>query len=170
MAFSSLAQALIEVGKSVKKEIFQTLKNNQDDLDSRVTTFESLAKKVVVFDASIKNASSASTLTAFYAYRIPSAMTLIDAKVVAYTIGGRTGTLEVNVRKGTSSDQSTGVSVFTTRPSLDYGTASDFDESSNTVFDNNNKDLVEGNYLFFDVTSLPSPVLGAFLIYVIAEV
>jgi len=170
MAFSSLTQALIAVGKAVKKEIFQTLKDNQDDLDSRVTTFEGLAKKVIVFDDTINNAGSAATLTDLICWRVPSAMTLIDAKVVAFTIGGRTGTLELNVVNSTTADSSLGSSVFTTRPSINYGTASDFDESSNVVFDANNKDLVEGDYLFFSVTSLPTPSLGIFKIYVIAEV
>ena len=67
-------------------------------------------------------------------------------------------------------DPSSGVSVFTTKPSIDYGLASDYDESSNAVFDTNNNTVAAGDYIFVSMDSLPSPAVGNFTIYVIGEI
>ena len=170
MAFSSLSSTLIQVGKAIKAEIFSTLKSNQDDLNTRLSTVEALAEKVIVFDGIVLNASSATSLTGLGLYRVANSFTLLDAKVGVFDIsGGFTGNLEIDILKSSSADFTSGVSVFTTKPSLDFSTASSYDESTNTVFDVNNNDVVEGDYLRLDVTQLPNEVLGRFVVYVIGE-
>ena len=54
MAYSSLSDTLIEVSKPTKREIFTTLKDNQDDHESRISGLEGGASKIVVFDEIIE--------------------------------------------------------------------------------------------------------------------
>lgn len=172
MAFNSLNSLLIQVGKAVKREIFLILKNNQDDIQGRLTNVESGQKRVVVWDELVLNATSALSLTAIDEWRVPQNFRLTDAKVGIFEKGVLTGLLEMDIQKSSNRDFSTSSSVFTTKPSIDFddvGT-NDFDESSNTVFDAGVQDLVEGEFLRLDISALPAGgTIGAFAIYLIGE-
>ncbi len=170
MAYSAFTDSEIEVGKSIKKELWQKTADNFDDHETRIQLFEGAAKKVVVWDGLVKNAASANSLTGLSCYRASSDFTLIDAKVIWFDKTGLTGTLEMNVRKASSADDTGAVSVFTTRPSLATASDASYAESSNAIFDLNEKEISEGDYLFLDITSLPTPVISKFKIYLIGEV
>ena len=169
MAFVTLDPTLLDVGDPTKKEIFDSLKSNQDDLDTRLTTQEQGVGKIVVFNDLVVNASSASTLTGLDFFRANAAFTLIDAKVSIFTVGSLTGTLQFNILKNSSLDPAGMTTVFTTRPSIDLGTATDFDESSNAIFDVGQIGVADGDYLRLDITSLPTPVIGSFYLTVFGE-
>lgn len=169
MAFTTLDPNLLDVGDPTKKEIFDTLKSNQDDLNTRLTSQEQGAGKIVVFNDLVVNASSASTLTGLAFFRANADFSLIDAKVSIFTVGSLTGTLEFDIKKNSSLDPTGMVTVFTTRPSIDLGTASDFDESTNAVFDSGQISVSDGDYLRLDITSLPSLVIGSFYLTVFGE-
>lgn len=62
MAFSTLPDALIQVGRAVKREIFANLKNNDDDMDSRLSALEAGANKIVVFDRIVQRPSAVGDL------------------------------------------------------------------------------------------------------------
>lgn len=170
MAFSSLSSALYDVGKAVTRQLFNTLKNNQDDLNSRLLTVEASSNKIIFFDGIVSNAATYSTLTGAIFHRVQSDIDITDCKIALYDKGGiSSGTLEIDVQKASSgNDFSASVSVFTTRPSLDLSVASDYTESSNTVLSITNKVLSEGDWLRIDITSLPTG-LGYFHIYLIGE-
>lgn len=170
MAFNSLLDTLIQVSKSVKREIFTTLKDNQDDLQSRLLTLESGANKVVVFDAVVVNATSASSLTGLAYWTSPSNFTLLDAQVGIFEKGSLTGTLEIDIKKSVDRDDANFSSTLTTRPSLIMASASDYDNSSNAVFNAGNQDVLQNEILRLDITSLPTPVIGKFVVYVIGEI
>lgn len=174
MAFTTLPDSIIQVGKSLTRTLFKTyIKDNLDDLDSRLTSVEGSAGKIVVIDDLVigaNNLSNASTITGLIIYRVPAAFSLIDAKISIFTKGSLTGTLQMDIKKSTSLDFSGASTVFTTLPSIAYSGASDYDESTNAVFDNTAKDVIEGNYLRFDITSLPSgDSFNKFHVYLIGE-
>lgn len=171
MAFSTLLDILIGVGKPVKREIFTTLKDNQDDLDARLSVVEEVANKIVVFNGNISSPSQAASLTRLKTYRVQAAFDLTDARLSIYSFtGSPTGLIEFDVLKSSSPDPTAAVSVFTTKPSLDFASASNYDVSTNALLDNTEKVLAAGDYLFLSITSLPTPVVGAFHIYLIGEV
>lgn len=170
MAFTAISAAAVAVGKAITYSLMDLIRTNLDDLDSRMTVVEGVSNKIVVFDELIVNASSFSTLTGFAMYRVQAAFNLTDAKVYIFTKGSLTGTLEIDVQKASSSDFTSSVSVFTTQPSIVYSGASDYDESSNAVFDGTNKVLVAGDYLRLDITSMPTGgTLGKLGVYLIGE-
>lgn len=175
MAFTTLPDSLIQVGKSITRTLFKTyVKDNLDDLNSRLSLVEGSAAKIVVFDEIVLSAATLATggtVTGLDVYRATANFDLIDGKVWIFEKGGITsGSLEIDIQKSASADFTSSVSVFTTKPSIDYSTASSYDESANAVFDATNKTISSGDYLRFDVSSLPSNGYPAkFGIYLIGE-
>lgn len=170
MAFISIPSTLIQVGKPLIKLLFDYIKDDLDDLDSRVGNIEGSAFKRLVYDHVVRTRGNSATLTGFNVWRVPENFDLTDAKVIIGDItGSYTGDLEFDIRKSSSRDFTTSVSVFTTRPSIDMSAASDYQESNNAVFDTNNNQLVEGDWLRLDITSMPSPRLNCFHVYLLGE-
>jgi len=154
MAYTAIPSSLIQVGKALKQTLFQLLKDDLDDHESRLSSVESGTSKIEVFNSFVYN-SQASVATGVAMYRCVDTFTLNDAKLAIFDVSGATftsGTIEFDIQKSTSADFTSSVSVFTTKPSLAY-TASSFDESSNAVFDVANADVEPGDYLRLDITS-----------------
>jgi len=175
MSFLTIPSSIIQVGKAIKAELFQYhIKPSLDDLNTRTASLESNQGQVVVFDGLVRNAATLEaegSVTGLSIYRATQNFTLSDCKIGIFNTGSLTGKIEINIRKASSLDDTAAVSVFTTRPSISYSGASNFDESTNAVFDTNNDDLVDGDYLFLDITELPSNgSIGKFSIYLVGEV
>ena len=174
MAFNTIPSSIIAVGKAITNTLMSFyIKDSLDDLDSRMTVVEAAQGKVIPFDEIVYNASSFSsggTATGLAYWRSPSGFTMTDAKLYIFTKGSLTGNLELDVQVSSSSDFTSSVSIFTTKPKIVYSTASDYDESANVVFDLTNKVISEGEYLRLDLTALPSGgAVTKFGFYVIGE-
>jgi hypothetical protein len=50
MAFTSIPSAWIQAGKNVIKPLFEYIKNNFDDHESRISAFESAGNKIIIFN------------------------------------------------------------------------------------------------------------------------
>lgn len=174
MAYSSIPSSLIAVGKATVKQIFQLIKDNEDDLNTRLSSIEATANKKVFFNGTVRGASSFTTATNAAQLRVESSIDVTDVKVAIYddTTAITSGTLEIDIIKATGSgdgpDFSTSVSIFTTRPSIDFSTASDYDESISAILSVANASLVEGDYIQMNVTSKPAS-LGRFFFYCVGE-
>jgi hypothetical protein len=170
MAFNILPESLIEIGKPLIKNIFTILKGNDEDLNDRVNSLEGAFNKIVFYSGLITLGSSATSATGLMFHRVQSDIDLTDAKVAIFTTGTLQNILQIDVKKSSSLDFTGAVSLFTTRPSIDFDTASDYDESTNAVIDTNVSSLQEGDYLRFDITALPTNgTLGKFTFYLIGE-
>jgi len=171
MAFTTIPDSILAVGKAIKRELFKTyLADNITDLNTRLSLLEGSSNKIVIFSGKVSNATTASTLMGLAFHRVQSSFTLTDAKVAIFEKGSLTGTLSVDIQKSSSLDFTSSASIFTTEPSIAMSGASDYDESNNAVFDAGNADVVEGDYLRLDVTSMPSGgVLANFVFYLIGE-
>ncbi len=169
MAFTSLAESLIAVGKPLVRSILNTLRTNQNDLDTRVTSVESAFSKVVIYDGTINSSLTYATATGLIFHRVQSAIDLTDAKVILFDKNGvSSGTVSIDIQKASATnDFSSSVTVFSTQPSLDLSVASNFTESSNAVF-TAAKTLAEGDWLRIDISSNPTG-LQNFGIYIIGE-
>lgn len=173
MAFSTIPTSLLAVGKAITRNLFVTyIKDSLDDLNSRLLVSEASASKIIVFDdlvLSAANLANAGTVTGLDVYRAAAAFDLTDAKVYIFEKGSVTGNLTIDIQKSSSADFTSSVSVFTTKPSIVYSGASDYDESANVAFDASNKAVSEGDYLRLDVSELPTGDLSKFGVYIIGE-
>lgn len=174
MAYTPIPSSLIQVGKAVVKQIFQLISDNSDDLNTRLSSVEALNNKKVFWNGTVRGASSFTSGTRASILRVESAIDVTDVKVAIYddTTAITSGILEIDIIKATGAgdgpDFSSSVSLFTTRPSIDFSTASDYDESINAVISVANASLVEGDYIQLNVTSKPAD-LGRFFFYATGE-
>lgn len=169
--FSTLLDGLIQVSKPLKREIFTTLKDNQDDLNARLVTLEGGANKVQVWSGPVVNATSAASLTGLTYWQAPADFTLLEVKVGIFEKGALTGTLECDVQKSPDRDPANFVSTLTVLPSIAFAGASDYDDSTNSVLDITKQDISQGDWLRFDTTALPANgVLGKWVIVVFGEI
>ena len=169
MAFVSIASSLYQVGKAIRKELFTKIVGNLDDLDSRTQSVEAGIGKVEIWNDRFALSNPGSSLTGVDLWRAPQGFTLLDAKVTIQTVAGVTGILEMDIQKSIDTDPANFSSVFTTRPSVDFATASDYDESTNAVFDVSKQTIATNEYLRLDISSIPSPISG-FTVYLIGEI
>jgi len=166
--FITIPSSWLDVGDPTKKELFDYIKDNFDDLDSRQTAIENSVAKIVTYSGIFLNASSASTLTGIMFERVPSNFTITDAKLWIFEKGSLTGNLELDVRKSNSADFTSDSSIFSTKPKIDFGVAADYAESSNAVISAGA--FTAGQYIRIDMTSLPaSGILGKWGVYIVGE-
>lgn len=173
MAFSAISSSLVQAGKAITTTLMGLIRTNFDDHETRIAAIEAGASKIIVFDEIVINAATLSgggSITGLGYYRVAADFDLTDSKVYIFTKGSLTGNLEIDIQKASSADFTSSVSVFTTKPKIVYSTASNYDESSNAVFDGTNKVLSAGDYLRLDISELPSGgTIGKFGIYLIGE-
>jgi hypothetical protein len=171
MAFTSIPASIINVGKAIKKEIFTYIKDDLDDLDSRLNTVETNAKKISIFEYMVINATPFSTATGFNYFEATSDFTLTDAYIRIFEKGSLAGTFEIDILVSTTNLDSTSfVSVFTTKPKITFASASDYDASTNQVFDNTKININTGDYLRLDITAMPTGgVMSKFIIKAYGE-
>jgi len=168
MAFETISSVLYQVGKAIRKELFTKVVGNLDDLDSRTTTLEGGASKVIIWSDRVILTNPGASLTGWDLWKCPADFTLLDAKVGIFTTAGITGILEMDIQKSVDLDPANFATVFTTKPSIDFSGASDYDESTNTVFDVGQQLVSQGDWLRLDFPSLPTPI-GGFTIQLVGE-
>lgn len=171
MAYSAINASEIEVGDPVTASLLGKVRGNDVDHETRLVALEGITSRVQVFDEIILNAGSFSTLTGLIYWRSPLAFTLTEAKITIFTKGSLGGTLEVDVKKNTSPNPAGFSSVFTTKPSITYASVSDYDSSTNAVFDNTAKSVDAGDFLRMDITQTATGgIVSKFILHVYGEI
>lgn len=171
MAFSAISSAVIAVGSAIKAELWTKVKNNFDDLNSRINLVEASSSKVPVIKFMALNGSEFSTGTGLFYWESNDTLTITSAYVQIFEKGTLTGVFEIDVKKSTTDLNSTSfTSIFTTKPSITFASALDYAKSTNQVFDATKTSIVPGNYLRLDITQMPTTsVMSKFLITVYGE-
>jgi hypothetical protein len=168
--FNPIPASLIQVGKALKKEIFDLIKGNFDDINSRLSVLEAGGARVIVLNNDVILSSSATTFTGLAYFKAPQNFSLNNCEIQIFEKGSiATGTLEIDIKKNSTPDNAGMASVFTTQPSINFASASDYGVSTNQVFDSTISQVDAGDILRFDITSLPVG-LGKFRILLFGEV
>lgn len=171
MAFSAISSLAIAVGSAIKKELWDKVKDNFDDHETRIDNLETVATKVPVIKFYCLNASSFSNATGLHYYESDTNFTITNAFVRIFEKGSLTGFFEVDIKKSTTNLDSTSfISIFTTKPKITFASASDYDASTNQVFDSGQIAVAVGDFIRFDITQAPtSGVMSKFLLTVYGE-
>jgi hypothetical protein len=166
MSFNPIDSNEIKVGKAVKKELWNKVKGNFDDHESRIQALSFGASPIVVFNNDVLNASSANSLTGLAYYRAIVPFTITTVKLQIFEKGDVvSGILSMDIKKGTTLDELDFSSVLTTEASIDFSVANDYDESDG-VLDALNQSVAVDEYLRLDITSLPITPVGKFRVLV----
>lgn len=123
--------------------------------------------KFEIFNATIAIPFGATTMTGVLHFKAPQAMTVILSQVQLFEKNGVvSGTLEVDVKKNTTPDNTGMASIYSSRPSFNFATASDYDVSTGTI---GTASVSAGNFLRLDITSIPSGFVGNIQVVLYSE-
>ena len=171
MAFTSIVEGTIEVGKAIKKALFTQIKNNFDDHESRINNVEAGAGKVIVADFEVVgyiSHYSAAELLGIATFRAPSAFKLLEFTITimnsanGFDSGGNpvtsssAGVLQLDLKKSTNNG-ATYTSILSRKPSVDagyYAAGTSSNSSGNTSVIFASTSLNQDDMLRIDVTGL----------------
>jgi hypothetical protein len=170
MSYITINDSEIEVGKALREDLFYKIKNNLDDHEARLALAVSGNKKVEIFNLDFRMGNNSSnTLTALLYHEALQDFTLVEGAIQIYDKGSIvTGLLSFDVKKNSTPNDVGMVSVFTTEPTLDFSTASDYARATGT-FNPTNQAILKGEILRLDITNIPN-TLSKFRVVLIGEV
>lgn len=96
MAFVPLTSAQIVAGEATKQELFDLIKENFDDHESRIADVEAFTTSTIPFEFDVQGAPFPGDGQAFL--RIPISITVTGVKVTSW-IAGTAGTLTVDIER-----------------------------------------------------------------------
>lgn len=148
MAFVTIDPVLIEVGEPTRKELFQTIKDDLDDHESRISTAENSVNvsKEITFPI-VGNYAFNGPKTAAAYYKLISDITVQAVKIhqfKAYTSG--TTEFDVLYKRGVGAF----TTIFTSRPTVTSANG-DFYTSNNGII--STTDLLVNDIIRLDITS-----------------
>jgi len=161
MAYVTIPSTIIEAGDPVTQELFTQVKDNLDDLNTRVLALEAgsaVTYPSLSFDIIGPFEQAVPLLGATYR-RIDFNMTVLAGRVSVITAGS-SGTTQIDILYKRGAGAFT--SIFTTKPSLSSA-AGNFSTSTNGVLDSP-VSLLAGDFLRLDVLTTqagdPSTLIG----------
>jgi hypothetical protein len=164
MSYTTIPSTSIQVGKSVTKNLWDLVKGNLDDHETRITALSVSAGPVVIFDEEILNVSTALPLTNIADFRAFAGMNITKAQIQIYTKDGiTTGLLEYDLKKA-STLGGTYTSIFTTKPAINYATDSTYTSRDGVL--NSGQTLAIDDIIRLDITNVPTGVITRFRIMV----
>ena len=160
MAYITIPQADIEVGKPGKKSIFQKTRDNFEDHEARISANASANAKVPLFTVELANLQqySPNNSTLFRIGLLKADRDLRIVNVQIYVLHGgpnqdvapTSGTLEVDLVTGTALSSLT--TIFSVKPSVT--TFAEEDTNGAVSFIPDGEELDQGDWLQLDITSL----------------
>lgn len=152
MSFTAITTQEIAVGESVSNATQTKIKENFDNLDSRLTTVEGGGNTVyppIIFRCNGNPALLSIPFTNFLKTTCNFNITITGVRLIIDTAGSA-GSTEIDIKFKRGSDPYT--SIFSTKPSLSY-TAGNDSTSSNAVLNPTYVDLQTGDIIRLDITS-----------------
>lgn len=149
MAFISIQQTMIEVGEPTRKELFQQLKDNLDDHESRLVIAENAVNtpQGIEFEI-VGNYHLVGPVAGVLYKKIPSNILVQDVKIHQFK-GYNAGTTEIDLLYKRGADPF--VSIFSIKPTVTSANG-DFYTSSNGAV--SVTDLEADDILRLDITSV----------------
>lgn len=170
MAFISLPWNILKVGDSLRKEIFNMIKNNFDDHEQRLNQSETTGGTVFILDREFNLAGINLSLDPiiFY-YKATQDFSLTEFRAQIFSKGLiTTGTLAVDLQKSIDTNNANFNSVLTGDVTFNYATDAAYVEKIGTI--NPSLDAVSaGDVIRIEVKSIPARFGGKILINIGGE-
>jgi hypothetical protein len=164
MAFTSLSNTLIQVGKAVKKEIFQVVKDNFDDHETRLNSVEFQQAANFIFNGDISLFGFDSNNPDVYYYKAPTNFSLSDVEGQLFTKQSIvTGALSVDIQKSINTNDVNFSSCLTSDLSFNFATDPNYTSKQATI-DGSNSTFITDDVLRIVITSIPEGFTGRILL------
>jgi hypothetical protein len=169
MAYTPITSTEIEVGKAIRQELFTKIKDSLEDHETRISNLSTGGGKIEVFNADVRIGSFGSTVTGVVYHEVLQDISLIECAIQIFQKGSiSSGILSIDVKRNTTPNDVGMTSVFTSSPSIDFATATDYQRATGT-FNATLQDVPKGTILRLDINSMPAGI-GTFRIILIGEV
>ena len=114
--------------------------------------------KLEIYNTTIAIPFGVATMTGILHCKVPYNSNIVITQVQLFEKNGVvSGTLEVDVKKNSTPNNTGMASIFSAKPSFNFATASDYDVSTGVV---GTSTITTGEYLRLDITSVPSGFVG----------
>jgi hypothetical protein len=134
-------------------------------ISSPTTTF-SVYRGFEIFNTIVTKGSSDTSVTGVLHFKAPKNLTISYVQVQIFEKGSTSsGSLTIDVKKNTSPDNVGMTSLFSTLPTFNFSTISDYATSTGTL---SVTSVSEGDYLRLDITTVPATFTGSFQIIMYA--
>jgi len=155
MAYTEIPSSLVQVGKAIKKELFRLIRENQIDINNRVTTLSLGANPIDVIEADVDIKSTVIGDGTFATYKAKSFFNISAAILQIKSVAGNTGILTIDILKATTLDGAYS-SILVSPMFINYSVASDYDFTTGDfgVLTGVNS----GEYLKMKITTLPNSI------------
>jgi len=164
MAYSALSTK--SVGDPITREDWELLRTNFADHEARIAAGD--IPVITVWNDLVEMNSFDVALTGKDYHTVIQNMTITSCYVQIFTKGSSTGAIEIDILKAATLGAAYS-SIFSTKPSLTLASASNYDKSTNQVF-NSGADCTAGEVLRLDLTQVPATaVLDKILIVCYGE-
>lgn len=164
--FTSIPTSLTGVGKALKKELIDLIKNNFDDHETRITGLSLGSTPIEVFNLTVVNASSAQTFTGLTFYRACTSFSIATVQIAIFEKGViSSGNLTIDIKKSTTGLGGTFTSILTTQPTIDFSSAANY-ATATGILSISEQSIAQNDILRLDVTGLPATTLGKFRVLV----
>lgn len=155
MAFEVIDPGEYTVGKALRADLFRKIKVDLDDLDARVTSLSSGTGFLEIFNHEFYVGTNPNTTGVLF-WESPINLTLTECAIQIFERGTVTsGSLTVDIKKNTTPNPTGMVSVFTSLPTINMASVSDYHRATGT-FNSSVQSLTAGEILRMDITSLPT--------------
>lgn len=167
MAYVTIDPDSIEVGDPLKKELFDLIKDNFDDHETRIQTLSGGSGKISVFNDEIYIGGSAQTTGVLY-FEAYQPFNVVEVSIQIFEKSPATsGYLTVDAKKNTDTNDANFTTILTTPPTINIATDPDYTRET-AVINTGAQTLDTGDILRIDITALPVG-LQRFRVVVIGE-
>lgn len=168
MAFDAIDSDEIEVGKPIKKSLFTKVKDNFDDLDSRVTAIDQAIAGATPIILSIPGEyATLSTEARVHVVKTTISADIVITAVTLYVdVAGVVGTTTVDVLTATPGGSYS--TALTALPSIGFGSGDDATAAGTMVDDTSfpattGFDVDDGDIITLSITSAQSEAEGLYV-------
>lgn len=169
MAYTTISSAAIQVGKAIKKNLWDLVRSNFEDHEARIAAVETIGTVVEIIDETVYSATASASLTGLFFYKAKQNIRVTKLEIQIYEKGSiSSGSLTVDVKKSSSLNPIGFSSIMTTPATINFATAINYDLNAGVINSTLN-DVAVNEYLRLDVTALPSTPLSKFRVLVIGE-
>lgn len=126
MAYIPINNSQIQVGKAVRKELWQITKDNLDDLDERSTALESVTQKIQIYNETVfglGQLGGTTSIGVIHTIRAPLDLNIIQAQFEVIR-AGESGSTTMDVLIGPNIDSL--VSIFSQKPIVSFSDGNNY--------------------------------------------
>jgi hypothetical protein len=177
MAFITIPSTWIQIGTAIKKQLFDRIKDNFDNHETRLAGVEAGISKVELFNFEVAGYITNYTiaeLTGIGTFKANSNLTITEAKIILINgpfspiSSGLNGAIEIDLQRSVDNGL-TWNSIFLVRPIIEDGVNTTGSMSQTPTFIVGSESITQGDLVRLSITA-KKDIQGSFLVQVYGEV